>query len=133
MRPAFRHYLAQTWGRRSVLAGQRDAPAQTPAPAATPEGRYAMPAPLTGNAVTGTVDQAGAPGTSAPAPVTPGHGPRKARALLPRRAARRPQTALPAAARSDITSSAGVETRGDRLRRVAGLLRGMPRDRKSVV
>jgi hypothetical protein len=86
-----------------------------------------MPAPLTGNAVTGTGDQAGAPGTSAPAPAPPGHGPGKARALLPRRAARRTQTALPAAARSDITSSAGVETRGDRLRRVAGLLRRMPK------
>jgi hypothetical protein len=82
-----------------------------------------MPVPLTGNAVTGTGDQAGAPGTCAPAPVTPGHRPRKARALLPRRT----QTALPAAARSDITSGAGVENRGDRLRRVAGLLRRMPK------
>jgi hypothetical protein len=59
--------------------------------------------------------------------VTPGHGPRKARALRPHRAARRPQTALPAAACSDITISAGAEIRGDRLRRVAGLLRRMPK------
>lgn len=40
---------------------------------------HAMPsAPLAGNAVTGTGDQAGALGTRAPAPVTPGHAPRKA-------------------------------------------------------
>lgn len=46
------------------------------------------PAPLAGNTVTSTRDQARAPGTRAPAPVTPGHGPRKARGPLPRRAAR---------------------------------------------
>lgn len=77
------------------------------------------PAPLAGNTVTSTRDQARAPGTRAPAPVTPGHGPRKARGPLPRRA----QTALPAAACSDKTGSAQAGTRGDRLRRVAGLLR----------
>jgi hypothetical protein len=81
------------------------------------------PAPLAGNTVTSTRDQARAPGTRAPAPVTPGHAPRKARGPLPRRAARGAQTALPAAACSDKTGSARAEARGDRLRRVAGLLR----------
>jgi hypothetical protein len=41
------------------------------------------PAPLAVGAVIGTGDQAGAPGTRAPAPVAPGHRPRTARALLP--------------------------------------------------
>jgi len=86
------------------------------------------PAPLAGNAVTGTRDQAGAPGTRAPAPVTPGRGPRKARPLLPRRAAaRRAQTTVPTAACSDRTGSARAEIRGDRLRRLAGLLRRVPK------
>jgi hypothetical protein len=84
------------------------------------------PTPLAGNAVTGTGDQAGAPGSRASAPATPGHGPRKARPLLPRCAARRAQTALPAAARSDRTGSTRAELRGDRLRRLAGLLRRAP-------
>lgn len=87
------------------------------------------PAPLAGNAATGTRDQAGAEGTHAPAPVTSGPGPRKTWALPPRRAARRAQTALLAAARSDTTSSARAESRADRLRRVAGLLRRAPRTR----
>jgi hypothetical protein len=83
---------------------------------------HAMPpAPLAGNAVTS--DQAGAPDTRAPAPVTPGHGPRKARPLLPRRA----QTARPAGACPDRTGSARAEVRGDRLRRLAGLLRRVPK------
>jgi hypothetical protein len=85
-------------------------------------------APLAGNAaVTGTRDQAGPPDTPAPAPVTPGHGPRKARSPLARRAARRAQTVLPAIARSDRTGSARAEIRGDRLRRVVGLLRRVPK------
>lgn len=85
------------------------------------------PAPLAGNAVTGTPDQA-APGTYAPAPVTRGHGPRKPRALLPRRAARRAQAAaLPAAACSTSTASTRAENRGDRQRRLAGLPRPAPR------
>jgi len=84
------------------------------------------PAPLAATAVTGTGDQAAAPGTRAPAPVTPGHDPRKTRPLPPRRAARQAQTVLPVAACSDTTGSAGAETRGDRLRRVAGLLRQVP-------
>jgi hypothetical protein len=88
-------------------------------------------APLAGNAVTGTRDEAGAPGASIPAPVTPGHGPRKTRALPPRRAARRAQTALPAAARSDRTSRARAESHGDRLRRIADLLRRTPKTRAS--
>jgi hypothetical protein len=84
-------------------------------------------APLAGNAVTGTRDQAEPPGTRAPVPVTPGHGPRKARSPLARRAARRTQTALPATARSARTESARAEIRGDRLRRVADLLRRVPK------
>jgi hypothetical protein len=84
------------------------------------------PAPFSVDAATGTSDQAGAPSTRAPAPVTPGHGPGKTRPLLPRRAARRAQTALPAAACSDGTGRARAETHGDRLRRVAGLLRRVP-------
>lgn len=75
------------------------------------------PAPLADNIVTSTRDQARAPGTRAPAAVTPGNGPRKARGPLPHRA----QTAPSAPARLDKTGSA--ETRGDHLRRVAGLLR----------
>jgi hypothetical protein len=85
------------------------------------------PTPLAGNAVTGTRDQAGAPDTRTPAPVTPGHGPRKARAPLPRRADRRAQTASPAAACSDRTGSAQAETRSGHLRRAAGLLRRVPK------
>jgi hypothetical protein len=85
------------------------------------------PAPLAGNAVAGTRDQAGAAGTRAPAPVTPGRGPRKARALLSRRAARRAPTALAAAASSGRPGSARAEIRGDLLRRVAGLLRRAPK------
>lgn len=81
------------------------------------------PAPLAGNAVTGTRDQAGAPGTRGPAPVTPGHGRSTTRPLLPRRAARRAQTALPAGARSDGTGIARAESRGARPRRLAGQLR----------
>ena len=80
-------------------------------------------APLAGNAVAGTRDQAGAAGTRAPAPVTPGRGPRKARALLPRRA----PTALAAAASSGRPGSARAEIRGDLLRRVAGLPRQAPK------
>jgi len=76
------------------------------------------PAPLTGNAVTGTGHQA-APGARAPAPVTPGHNPRKDQALMPRRA----QAALPPAACSNSAGSASAETRGGRLQRVAALLR----------
>jgi len=79
------------------------------------------PTPLAGNTVTS--DQAGAPGTRAPAPVTPGHGPRKARPLLPRRA----PSARPASACSDRTGNTGAEVRGDRLRRLAGLLRRVPK------
>jgi hypothetical protein len=89
------------------------------------------PAPLAGNAVTGTRDQAAAPGIRAPAPATPGHATRKTRALLPGRATRRAQTALPAAARSDISGTAPAEIRGGRLRRIAGLLRPVPKTRGS--
>jgi hypothetical protein len=89
------------------------------------------PAPLAGNAVTGTREQAIAPGAGAPAPATSGHGPRKARALLRRRAARRAQTAVPAAARSDRTGSTPAELPGGRLRRIAGLLRPVPTTRGS--
>jgi hypothetical protein len=92
-----------------------------------PKHRPVPPAPLAGNAVTGTPDQAAAPGTYAPAPVTRGHAPQKPRALLPRRAARRAQAALPAAACSNSTGSARAENRGDRLRRLAGLLRPGPK------
>jgi hypothetical protein len=81
------------------------------------------PAPLAGNAVTGTSDQAAAPGTRAPAPATPGHGPRKARVLLPRRAVRRAQAALPAGACSNTTGGARTDSFGGRLRRVAAPLR----------
>jgi hypothetical protein len=84
------------------------------------------PAPLAGNAVTGTDDQA-APGARAPAPVTTGRKPRNARALLPHRAARRAQAALSTAASSNIAGSASGETRGGRLRRVAALLRPGPK------
>ena len=82
------------------------------------------PAPFAGNAVTGTGDQARAPETRAPALVTRGHGPRNAR-TLPRRAARRALTAVPAA-RSDRTGGARAAIRGDRLRRAARLLRQVP-------
>jgi hypothetical protein len=67
--------------------------------------------------------------TRAPAPVTSGHGPRKARALLPRRAAHRGQTALPVAAHSDRTGSARAEIRADRLQRIIGLLRPVLKNR----
>jgi hypothetical protein len=67
--------------------------------------------------------------TRAPAPVTSGHGPRKTRALLPRRAAHRAQTALPVAVRSDRTGSARAETRADRLRRIVSLLRRVHKTR----
>jgi len=79
------------------------------------------PTPLADNTVTS--DQAGTPGSRAPAPVTPGHGPRKGRPLLPRRA----QTARPAGACSDWTGSTRAEVRGDRLRRLVGLLRRVPK------
>ena len=79
------------------------------------------PTPLADDAVTG--DQAGAPDTRAPAPVTPGQDPRKARPLLPRRA----QTARPAGACPERTGSAPAEVRGDRLQRLAGLLRRVPK------
>ena len=85
------------------------------------------PAPLAGNAVKSTHDQAGAAGTRAPASVTPGCGPRKVRALLPRRAAHRAPTALPATASSDRPGNARAEIRGDLLRRVVGLLRRVPK------
>ena len=68
-------------------------------PPRPPKETYAMPAPLADNAITGTGNQAGAPGIRALAPATPDHGPRKARALLPR---------------------------ADRLRRVARRLRRVP-------
>ena len=80
------------------------------------------PASLAVNAFTCTPEQAAAPGTRAPARVAPGHGPRKDRALLPRRA----QTAPAAAASSDTTGSARTAIGGDRLRRVASLLRRVP-------
>ena len=83
------------------------------------------PAPFAGNAVTGTSDQARAAGTRAPAPVTGGHGPRNARPLLPRRAARPAQSAVPASC-SDRTGGARAAIRGGRLRRVARLLRRVP-------
>ena len=79
------------------------------------------PAPLAGNTVTS--DRAGAPGTRAPAPATPGRGPRKARPLLPRRA----QTVRPAGACSDRTGSTRAEIRGDRLRHLADLLQRAPK------
>ena len=79
------------------------------------------PTPLADNAVTS--DQAGAPDTRAPAPLTPGHGPRRARPLLPRRA----KTARPDDACPDRTGSERAEVRGDRLRRLAGLLRRVPK------
>jgi hypothetical protein len=85
------------------------------------------PAPPAGNAVTGTRDQAAAPGTRTPAPVTPGRGSRKARALLSRRAARRTQTALPTATHPDRTGSPPAETHVGRPRRIAGLLRPGPK------
>lgn len=80
------------------------------------------PAPLAGNAVTGAPDPAAAPGIHAPAPVTPGHRPRKPPALLPRRA----QAALPAAA-SNSTGTASADNRGNRRWRLAGLPRPAPK------
>jgi hypothetical protein len=79
------------------------------------------PTSLADNTVTS--DQAGALGTRAPAPVTPGHGPRTARPLPPRRA----QTARLAAATSDRAGSTRAQVRGDRLQRLAGLLRRVPK------
>jgi hypothetical protein len=131
MRPAFLHYLVQTRAADPYPQAHCDAPAQALAPAAIPETENTMPAPLAGNAVTDTRDQAAAPGTRAPAPVTPGHRPRKTRALLPRRAARRAQTAPPATARSDRAGNARAQIRGGRLQRVAGLLRQVPKTRGS--
>jgi hypothetical protein len=83
------------------------------------------PAPPAASAVTGTVDQAAASGTRVPAAEPPGHRPAKARLLLPRRAAPRAPTALPAAC-SDGTVSAWTETVG-RPRRLARLRRRAPR------
>ena len=124
MRPAFPCYLVQAPAADHHRQAPHDAPGQPPAPAATPLERHAMPpALLAVNAVTCTPEQAAAPGTRAPAPEAPGHGPRKARPLLTRRA----QTAPAAAASSDTTGSARTAIGGDRLRRVAGLLRRMPK------
>src|SRR5215472_8115034 len=81
------------------------------------------PATLADDAVTDICDQAGALATRASSPVTPGHAARKARALLPSPAGRLARTDLPAAARPDSTGDTRTESRGDRLRRVAGLLR----------
>ena len=89
------------------------------------------PAPLAGNAVTGNRDQAAAPGIRAPAATAPGHDARKTRGLLPGRATRRAQTAPPAAARSDTSGTAPAEISGGRLRRIAGLLRPVPKTRGS--
>jgi len=132
MGPAFLRYLVQTQAADPYLQAYCDAPRQALAPAATPgtETRHAT-APLTGNAITGTREQAAAPGTRAAAPVTSGHGPHKTRALLRRRSACSAQTALPAAARSDTTGSVWAETRGDRLRRIADLLWRVPKTRAS--
>ncbi len=128
MCPAFLSYPLQAWIGDLHRRAQRDAPVQAVAPTAHPKERHAMqPAPRAGNAVTGTRDQAGAAGTRAPAPVTPRSSPRKARALLPRRAGRPAPTALPAAASSDRPGSARAEIRGDLLRRVAALLRRAPK------
>jgi hypothetical protein len=77
------------------------------------------PGPLAVNAITGTHDQAGASGTRDPAPVAPGRGPRKARALLPGLA----RTALPAAARWGRRDSARAGNRGDPLQQIAGPVR----------
>ena len=82
-----------------------------------------LPAPPIVNAVTCMREQAAGPGTRAPAPVPPGHGPRNARALL----TRRPRTATAATACSDRTGSARTAIRADRLRRVASLLRRVPK------
>lgn len=85
------------------------------------------PAPLAGDATTGTRDPAEAAGAGAPAPAAPGRSPGKERALLPRRAARRAPTALPATASSDRPGSARAEIRGYTWRRVAVLLRRGPK------
>jgi len=85
------------------------------------------PTPRAGNAVTEARDPAGAAGTRAPAPGTPGPVPRKARALLPRRAGRRAPTAPLAAARSDRPGSARAGIRRDHPRRFVGLLRRAPK------
>jgi hypothetical protein len=130
------HHSSATWCRpgpqirtRRPTVMHRDRHSHRPR---HPKHRHAMPpAPLAGNAVTGTREQAAAPGTRAAAPVTSGHGPRNTRALLPRRAARRAQTALPDAARSDTTGSARAETRGDRLRRIADQLWRAPKTNAS--
>ena len=82
---------------------------------------------LAGNAVTGPRDQAEPPDPRAPVLVTPGHSSRKVRSPLAGRAARGAQTVLPRTARSDKTGSARAETRGDRLWRVVGLLRRVPK------
>ena len=123
MRPAFPCFLVQAPAADHHRQALHDAPGHPPAPAATTMERNAMPpAPLAVNAVTCTPQQAAAPGTRAPAREAPGHDPRKARALLTRRA----QTAPAAAASSDTTGSARTANGGDRLRRVAGLLRRTP-------
>ena len=83
-----------------------------------------MPAPLAGNV--GTRDQAGAPGTRAPAPVTPGHGPAKPGRCYPAVAPAvhgPPGPPLPA----QTGRAARAEIRGDRLRRLTGLLRRVPK------
>jgi hypothetical protein len=85
------------------------------------------PTPLAGNPATGTRDQAGAPGTRAPALVIRGHSLRTGRALLSRRPARRAQAAPPAAACPDTTGSAKTDIRGDRLQRITRPLRTAPK------
>ena len=96
------------------------------------EQRLAMPpAAPASNAVAGTREQATALGTRSPVPATSGHGTRKVQALLPRRAARRAQSALPAAARSDTPGGAPAEFPGGRLRRIPALLRPVPTTRGS--
>src|SRR6516165_9503102 len=62
MGPAFLRYLVQTQAADPYLQAYCDAPRQALAPAATPgtETRHAT-APLTGNAITGTREQAAAP------------------------------------------------------------------------
>jgi hypothetical protein len=83
-------------------------------------------APLADNAVTGPRDQAGPPDTRAPASVAP-DGPCKTRSPLAYRAARPTETALRATDRSYRTGGARAKSRGDRLRRIVGLLRRGPK------
>jgi hypothetical protein len=84
-------------------------------------------APLADNAVTGPRDQAGPPDTRAPASVTPGDGPCKTRSPLAYRAARHTETALRATDRSYRTGGVRAKSRGDRLRRIVGLLQRGPK------